>query len=170
MTQFMELVAAKPKTTNEENLGGITFRISNTPDDQDGIYLVLEDIPKLPEIKIGNTTYKIHLRKVQRPLPFSIELLDFKRDMHAGTDKAKAYESRVRINDNGLQWESVISMNAPLRYKGYTFFQSSFIATPKGDVSVLAVVWNVGRTFPYIASLAMCLGLLLHLFLRKKKS
>jgi len=83
---------------------------------------------------------------------------------------AKSYQSRVRIYDGKAQWESLISMNAPLRYKGYTFFQSSFIATPDGDISVLAVVWNAGRAFPYISGIAMCLGIILHMFVRRRKN
>ena len=57
-------------------------------------------------------------------------------------------------------------MNEPLRYKGYTFFQSSFIEGPEGETTVLAVVKNYGRLFPYISSIIMCIGLLFHLSLK----
>ena len=57
-------------------------------------------------------------------------------------------------------------MNEPLRYKGYTFYQSSFIETPDGETSVLAAVKNYGRMFPYISSIIMCIGLLIHLFMK----
>ena len=32
----------------------------------------------------------------------------------------------------------------------------------------LAAVWNAGRAFPYIAGLVMCIGLIVHLFVRRK--
>ncbi|SVA41121.1 uncharacterized protein METZ01_LOCUS93975, partial [marine metagenome] len=60
----------------------------------------------------------------------------------------------------------LIQMNEPLRYKGYTFFQSSFIEGPEGETTVLAVVKNYGRLFPYISSIIMCIGLLFHLSLK----
>ena len=170
MAQFMSLTPDKPKNTNEENMGGVTFRVEGISPEQDGIYLVLEDVPKLPEFKINEKTYRISLRKSRRTLPFTLELLDFKREVYPGTDKPKSYESIVRIHDGGAQWQTTISMNAPLRYKGYTFFQSSFIATADGNISVLAAVWNVGRTFPYIASITMGLGILIHILMRRRKS
>ena len=33
-------------------------------------------------------------------------------------------------------------MNEPLRHRGYTFFQSSFIEAPEGEATVLAAVKN----------------------------
>lgn len=169
MAQHMQLKPAPLKMQNEENMGGITFAINGTTPETDGTYVVIEDIPKLPEFNVSNKIYKIALRKKQRILPFDIELLSFKREVYPGTDKPKAYESIVKIHDNGVEWQASISMNEPLRYKGYTFFQSSFISTPNGDVSVFAVVWNVGRTFPYIASITMGIGILLHLILRGRR-
>lgn len=168
MAQHMALLPGPLAKEDEENMAGATFMVSGS--DNDGVYLTLENVPKLPEITVGEKTYRFALRRERRALPFSIELLDFKRDMHPGTTMAKAYQSHVRIHDGDAQWESTISMNEPLRYKGYTFFQSSFIQTPDGDVSVLSAVWNVGRAFPYIAGITMCLGLILHLFIRYRRN
>ncbi len=102
-------------------------------------------------------------------LPFSVELIDFEKKMHPGTNKAKSYSSAVKITDGDVQWQTVISMNEPLRYKGYTFFQSSFIIDGEQEFSVLNVVENIGWLFPYISSTIMCFGLLLHIFLRLPK-
>ena len=60
----------------------------------------------------------------------------------------------------------LIKMNEPLRYKGYTFYQASFIEGKLKDTSVLAVVKNYGRLFPYISSIIMCFGLLVHMILK----
>ncbi|MCC7260292.1 MAG: hypothetical protein IT567_04595, partial [Alphaproteobacteria bacterium] len=43
------------------------------------------------------------------------------------------------------------------------FYQSSFIAHEGTVSTVLAVVNNAGRLFPYISSIIMCIGLLIHL-------
>ena len=166
MAQHMMLQPAPLKKQNEENMGGVTFKVTGS--ETDGIYLSLEDVPKLPEIKQNGKTYTLAIRKKQHPLPFEVTLVDFEKISYPGTEMAKGYRSRVRIKDGLSQWESEISMNQPLRYKGYTFFQSSFVQTPRGEMSVLAVVHNVGRTFPYISGIAMCLGLILHLFVRRR--
>lgn len=161
MAANMSLKPAPLKIQDEENLTGATFSVEGSQDD--GHYLVLDEVPKLPEISVGEQTFRFALRKTQRALPFTVKLLEFRRDLHPGTEMARAYESRVEIIDGPSRWESVISMNQPLRYKGYTFFQSSFVQTPAGEMSVLAVVHNVGRIFPYLSGILMCLGLILHL-------
>ena len=55
-------------------------------------------------------------------------------------------------------------MNQPLRHKGYTFYQSSYIEDDNKEISVLAVVKNLGRALPYLSSLIICIGLLIHIF------
>ncbi|MBX2834998.1 MAG: cytochrome c biogenesis protein ResB [Micavibrio sp.] len=168
MAKNMSLKPKPPERENERNMAGLTLKINIDGEEQ--IHTVLEDIPILPKFEAGGKRYSLALTKLKRTLPFKVELIDFTREEHPGTDMAKAYSSHVRIIDGVSSWESVISMNEPLRYKGYTLFQSSFISTPDGDVSVLAVVWNVGRAFPYISGLVMCLGIIVHLIVRRKKA
>ena len=48
-------------------------------------------------------------------------------------------------------------MNEPLRHKGYTFFQASFIDDSEIEKTVLATVKNYGRLFPYISSSSLLL-------------
>ena len=54
-------------------------------------------------------------------------------------------------------------MNEPLRHKGYTFYQASFIDGELIQTTVLAAVKNYGRLFPYISTIVMCIGLLFHM-------
>ena len=42
-------------------------------------------------------------------------------------------------------------MNAPLEHKGYTLYQASYAELGSGEATVLAVVQNYGRLFPYIS-------------------
>ena len=56
-------------------------------------------------------------------------------------------------------------MNQPLRYKGYSFYQSSFDQRANTEVTVLNVVQNKGRLFPYIATLIIFIGIVLHLII-----
>ena len=167
MAQHMELHPGPLRHEDEENMAGLTFAVNGS--ENDGVYVALENVPRFPEISVNDQTFQFVLRKQQRTLPFKIELLEFKREIYPGTNLAKSYSSRVRIIDGNAQWESLIRMNEPLRYKGYTLFQSSFIGTPNGDVSVLAVVWNAGRAFPYISGIVMCIGMIIHLLMRRKR-
>ena len=56
-------------------------------------------------------------------------------------------------------------MNEPLRYKGYTLYQSSFIQGGGKETTVLSVVHNMGRMFPYISSIIICIGIVVHLLI-----
>ena len=60
-------------------------------------------------------------------------------------------------------------MNAPLRYDEYTFYQASYAEFQGRELSILAVVKNYGRLFPYISSIIMCIGILIQLIIRIPK-
>ena len=122
--------------------------------------------PITQTIKINNIEYSLILRRKRTYLPFEIQLNDFKKVMHPATNIAKSYSSDVLLTENNISRKILIKMNEPLRYKGYTFYQASFIEGELNDTSVLAVVKNYGRLFPYISSIIMCLGLLLHMLLK----
>ncbi len=167
MAKFMQLRPDELKQDNETNMGGITFEIFTKKHKTLGIYTMIEDVPKLPIISIDGDVYELRLQKKRSALPFSIDLVEFNRELYPGTQNAKSYQSHVRITDKNGSWDSLISMNQPLRYKGYTFYQSSFLQTDAGDISVLAVVWNLGRSFPYIAGIILSIGLMAHIIVRQ---
>ena len=155
----------------EENMNrpGLIFNLTNTGTNADGIYGLFlgQTIPQ--KLKINDKDYVIVFRKKRDYLPFSIELVDFKKVMHPGTGIAKSYSSNVNVIEDGMSKHILIKMNNPLRHKGYTFYQSSFIESLEGETSVLAAVKNYGRLFPYISSIIMCFGLLIHLVVKLPK-
>lgn len=155
-----------PEKEAETNLSGVTFTVSGADDDSGGTYIVMEEIPHTPEISADGDTYKFMMMRAQRALPFGLALVDFRRDVYPGTDMASGFSSSIEIRDGGMVWPATISMNEPLRYKGYTVYQASFSQRPDGELSVLSVVENHGRIFPYLASAVIFAGLLLHLLLR----
>lgn len=166
LAQKITLQAAPPEKENESNLSGAMFRVSGAQNDQDGLYLSMEEIPHRPEITHDGITYRLYLGRARTDLPFSVELVDFKREMHPGTDMARGFSSDVIVHDGDIAWPYHIRMNEPMRYKGYTFYQASFSQRPDGEYSVLSVVENKGRIFPYLASAVIFAGLLLHVLLR----
>ena len=120
-----------------------------------------------------------------------LKLLDFRIKNYQGSDKAKEYESEVEILDKSLSSEDLnnkiedsetlesqtlkakkilISMNEPLKHKGWTFYQSSFIApenTGGSYQSILSVNYDPGRVLKYIGSTWIVLGVIL-LFYRRR--
>ena len=105
------------------------------------------------------------------PLDFSIQLDDFRVSHYQGSGRASGYESDVHIIHKGVALpQSTISMNNPLDYEGFRFYQSSFEKDPTGKpiLSVLSVNRDPGRFWKYLGSLFIVLGIA-HLFYLKKK-
>ena len=83
--------------------------------------------------------------------------------MHPASWVSKNYTSKISLLSEGDVLRYFITMNKPFRFKQYSFFQSSYQESEEGDISVLAVVENHGRVFPYIAAALFFIGLLVHL-------
>ena len=162
LKNFM-LSELKPEKEDNWNRPGMIYKISNSGTNADGMYGIFLGQPISQTVSVNNIDYTIILRRKRTYLPFSIELLDFKKILYPGTDIPKSYSSDINLIENGAVRKILIQMNEPLRHKGYTFFQSSFIEGPNSETTVLAVVKNYGRLFPYISSIIMCIGLLFHL-------
>jgi hypothetical protein len=161
----MELYAIPSRINKEANFSGLVFEIIK-PEENAGTYMIMEDISKNPIIK----EQEIKLTRAKTQLPFSIALQDFRKIDYPGTFKAREFESDIIVQDNNTEWPVTISMNKPLRYKGYTFYQSSFDQNTQGEVTVLTAVENVGRIFPYLSTFIVLVGLLLHCFIRVRKT
>jgi hypothetical protein len=107
--------------------------------------------------------YYFTLRLKRILLPLRLKLLHFEKTVYPGSEIPKSFASRVEIESNGLRREALISMNRPLRFRGYTFYQSSYGEDARhGASSTFAVVKNAGRWLPYISSALIFLGLALH--------
>jgi len=167
----VELVAGDLQKENEANMHGLTFKVQGAPDDQDGLYISVEDLPHQPEIMVGDDTYRFFAGRAMRTLPFEIELTDFQKTVYPGTDTAQSYSSQIMVHDGEQTppWPYHIEMNKPLRFKGYTLYQASYSLRPDGEYSVISVVENKGRIFPYLASLVILIGLIVHLAIRAMK-
>jgi ABC-type transport system involved in cytochrome c biogenesis permease subunit len=164
-----DLLSATEAKESEQNQGGVILRIKGAGPDKDGIYAVFEDMAIQQTVDAHGQTYLMEIRRARTYLPFKLQLIQFEKKLYAGTGMAKSYKSEVNLLDGGISQRAVIQMNEPLRHKGYTFYQSSFIENPSGDTTILTVVKNAGRTFPYISSIIMCIGLLIHLIIQSPK-
>lgn len=124
------------------------------------IYLI-EDITY-----IVNEDTKIEFVKAKENLPFSIELIEFNKKVYEKTSMSKSYKSIIKINYNKDSWKTNIKMNNPFRFKGYTFYQTSFIENEKQKTTILSVVKNPGTIFFYLGTLIIFIGFLIHLVIK----
>jgi len=113
--------------------------------------------------RYSDRDYYFTLRSKRIFLPLRIKLLHFEKTVYPGSEIPKSFSSRVEIEGGGLRREALISMNRPLRFRGYTFYQSSYGEDDMhGANSTFAVVKNIGRWLPYISSALIFLGLVVH--------
>ena len=104
--------------------------------------------------------------------PFSLTLLKATHTVYPGTDIPKDFRSRVRIDNaqTGEKREVEISMNHPLRYGGYTYYQYQMdagqVAQQAGRTpsSVLSVVRNPSWLTPYVGCGMVGIGLIIQFF------
>lgn len=126
------------------------------PDPKQGVWLGLGERVEL----LGERKVTAAFRNRGLLLPFSIQLERFQIEHYEGTRNPASYSSKVRILDSGAP-EGVItvSMNEPLDWKGYTFYQSSYEpAEPRPVTSIFSVNRDPGRWLKYIGSLLIVIG------------
>ena len=121
---------------------------------------------------LDGAAYELAFRYKRHYQPFSITLLNATHTKYPGTEIAKDFRSRVRIqrDDTGEMRESEIYMNAPLRYAGFTFFQYQMAADEKARAagrtsSTLQVVKNPSWITPYVSCALVGAGLLFQFLL-----
>jgi ABC-type transport system involved in cytochrome c biogenesis permease subunit len=129
-----------------------------------GSYLLSVHNEEPVEVTVDGRPYELFLRFERDYKPYTIYLHDFTHDVYQGTDVARNYASKVTLVDHerGEKRDSNIHMNHPLRYRGETFFQASFIGE---TMTVLTVVSNPGAMLPYTAIFVSGVGLLYHFIL-----
>ena len=114
-----------------------------------------------------NFTFTMRPARVRHA--FTLTLLKATHTVYPGTDIPKDFRSRVRIDNSqtGEKREVEISMNHPLRYGGYTYYQYQMDAGQAAQMagrtptSVLSVVRNPGWLTPYVGCAMVGAGLLI---------
>lgn len=99
-------------------------------------------------------------------LKFALKLEKFNIGHYQGTNRPASYESLVEVPGRG---DVRIYMNHPLKYEGFTFYQSSFEQDKNGQpsTSVLSVNYDPGRWIKYIGSLMIVLGSIILFYFKK---
>jgi hypothetical protein len=127
-----------------------------------GRWLASNAIEAPQQFLAGGRSWGLALRDRRIYLPYTLTLEDFRHDVYPGTDIPKNFSSLVRLQNpaRGEDRQVLIYMNQPLRYDGKAFYQASF---GKGDtLSILQVVQNPGWLIPYVSTVLVTIGLLVH--------
>jgi ABC-type transport system involved in cytochrome c biogenesis permease subunit len=145
-----------------DNIPGGILRVSGSSLDGKNLLLYGAESLATP-LQIDGKPYFLKLRRKHYTLPFILQLKEFYMEQHPGTETARSYKSDVSLESHQVQRDVTISMNKPLRYKEFTFYQASYHIDEQGrEYSTLAVVKNTGRLMPYIATFITVAGMLIH--------
>lgn len=104
-----------------------------------------------------NSAYIISYGNKRLDAGFEMTLDKFTVGRYQGTNRAASYESQMNVQDLG---PVTISMNEPLKYKGYYFYQASFEEDDKGQpvASILSANYDPGRGLKYFGCLLLVFG------------
>lgn len=121
-------------------------------------------------VTVGGERWLVDMRKERYLLPFTVVLQDFEKEDHPRMTMPKSFSSDVTVVEGPSERPVTISMNEPLRDRGFVLYQASWgpsNARP-GDplFSTLSVVRNPADQYPLYACIIIAIGLLLH-FTRK---
>ena len=113
-------------------------------------------------VKVDGKEYRIGLRLEREYKPYTLHLEEFRHDLYPGTNTPLNFSSKIRLIDpeNNVDREELIYMNNPLRYRGATFYQASWIEPDRG--TKLQVVVNPGWLMPYFSCAFVALGMMIH--------
>lgn len=131
-------------------------------------WMVLNDVLK---VFGSDVAYLMSYQNRRIQLDFPVKLDRFEVQRYQGTMKAKQYASNVTVGDASAGVSAEISMNEPLKYQGFTFYQSSFQQdekTGEPTASVFSVNHDPGRWIKYLGSIVMSIGIV-WLFYQKRK-
>ena len=122
------------------------------------------------EVRIGREPLIVDYRPAQLELPVVVKLLDFRKTTYPGTDMPEAFEADVEMTDpqRGVILMRTIKMNQPLRYRGYSFFQASYVEGPT-ETTVLAVRKDPGTPLVYAGFMIVIAGIV-SLFVTRRKA
>ena len=108
---------------------------------------------------IHGETYWVSYGDKSVPLDVELTLNDFHMGRYPGTERPQSFESHVTVLDpvRGKKQGRVVSMNRPVKFGGYTIFQSSYYPDEKG--SILSVSRDPGLPIVFVGYVVMMVGM-----------
>jgi hypothetical protein len=118
-------------------------------------------------IQVDGKPYDLDLRRRRWMVPFRLQLDRFVAAFHPRTNRPKEFSSYVTKIEDGAEQQIHITMNQPMRHRGYTFYQSGWggpFEDRSGRVvwrSIFSVVENPADRVPILACVIIAVGLLI---------
>ncbi|MGC1272295.1 MAG: cytochrome c biogenesis protein CcsA [Planctomycetaceae bacterium] len=133
-----------------------------------GTYLLSAELSRPETVRIGDVEWRIDLRFERDYKPYSVTLIDIRKDNYVGTDVVKNYSSDIRVasDELGANFQRRIWMNNPLRFAGETLYQTNYLMPDKSgrEGSAFQVVKNTGWMLPYVACMIVVVGMAAQFF------
>ncbi len=171
--KIISLKMKKPEENPYNNKPGIVLKFYNNSLEKKITIYSGNEYPVFTDI--FNKKLFIFLKRKEYKLPFKLKLENFDVKFYPDTKIAKSYKSYVKVYRDNIDFDFLISMNKPLQIDDITIYQSSYFFDKFGnEYSIFQVVKNKGKYLPYLASIVISIGVLLHFFIiyiiRRKKS
>ncbi len=145
-----------------------THLVSQFLNDQQQIFAVAAP-DQCDTVEAGGREWRLQLRFRREYKPYSVRLDDVRRINYSASETPRDYSSYVTFTDvaSGAEQKGRIWMNNPVRYRGETFYQSTYSTVDLGDgetgeLTGLQVVENAGWLVPYVACVLAFWGMLVH--------
>ncbi len=145
-----------------------TYLVSQFLNDQGQIFAGAEE-DVCDSVSAAGRDWRLQLRFRREYNPYSVRLDDVRRINYSASDTPRDYSSYVTFTDSatGVTQQGRIWMNNPVRYRGETFYQSTYSEVDvgggrTGEMTGLQVVENAGWLVPYVACVLAFWGMLVH--------
>lgn len=117
------------------------------------------------ELTLGDRRLTLDYNFRRLDIGFSVMLEDFREITYPGITMAESFESDVVVSAPDRRFSRQISMNNPLKFRGYKIFQSSFQRGER-ETSIFSVARDPGVPVVYTGFLIFITGLIVIFFLK----
>ena len=159
---------AEPTGAEETNLSSCIVSVTNRGTGESKDLLLFEGVSHDITMTVDGKIYGFRLQGEVWPLPFQIRLDDSRGEKHPGTGMPMTYESDVTVldADGNDERKFKIEMNQPLRYKGLTFYQTSWDNSGEKTISGFTVKTNPSDQWPKYAIYSCGVALFVHFIIK----
>jgi ResB-like family len=149
------VLPATPPEKDERRMPAVRVHLEGPSGRTPSEWLLWSEARSIP---FGSTRATVAYRSPELQVPFKVSLVKFNSDKYPGSNRPATFESWVRVEDpeRGAS-EHHISMNHPLHYRGYIFFQASFV---EGEpmMSIFSVARAPGLPLVYLGVALIGMG------------
>ncbi len=174
----VDIAPGKEKEEDRERFpSAVLCKLTVDGKEVEQFWIQKEFTPRHPkEIQVKDKVYVISYKHKEEDLGFTVKLERAEQKVDPGTLSPATYTSFVQLYDSkaGINGEHhVITMNEPLEYKGYKFFQSRYqdlgIEDSSGrpvSISTFSVASDPGLGLKYAGSILLGLGITLMFYMK----